>query len=280
MKVVRGPAGMSRLAAGWRRAGLSIGFVPTMGALHAGHGSLIRRARRREDRVVVSIFVNPAQFGPNEDYGRYPRTWRPDLALCRAEDVDAVYHPDAEAMYPEGLRTEVEVKGLSDLLCGKSRPGHFKGVATVVLKLLAAVRPDRAYFGEKDYQQLVILKAMARDLDLPWGIVGCPILRESDGLALSSRNRYLTAEQRQASPAIWAALREGARAARGARTPSEVVKTAARRIQAIPGARIDYVSLVDARTLAPAKRLKGRLRLLAAVRLGATRLIDNVPVSL
>lgn len=257
-----------------------MGFVPTMGALHAGHGSLINRARRHEERVVVSIFVNPTQFGPNEDYSRYPRTWRQDLALCRAEGVDAVYHPEASQVYPEGFRTEVEVKGLSGLLCGKFRPGHFKGVATIVLKLLTAVRPDRAYFGEKDYQQLIVLKTMARDLGLPWAIVGCPTLREKDGLAMSSRNRYLSPDERRASPELQAALLEGARAARDARTPSAVVEQVKRRLRAIPGARLDYVSLVDARTLAAVKTLKGRLRLLAAVRLGSTRLIDNVAVSL
>lgn len=272
---------MAALARRWRGDGESIGFVPTMGALHLGHAALIDRARKENRRVIVSVFVNPKQFGPNEDYGRYPRVFPADKALCRARGADAVYHPDAEQVYPPGFSTHVEVEGLSRLLDGKFRPGHFRGVATVVLKLFETAQPTRAYFGEKDYQQLAIVRRMAADLDLGVAIEGCPTVRESDGLALSSRNRYLTPEQRRAAPKIYEALVLGAQLAMSRQASPRVLlaRVCKRLLQDLPEASIDYISLVDAETLEPALQARGRLRLLAAVRLGKTRLIDNIAVS-
>lgn len=277
--VLCSPAAIRRLSSLWRKKGLRVGFVPTMGALHEGHASLIRRARRDNDRVVVSIFVNPTQFAPSEDFKRYPRTFAADRRLCAQAGADAIYHPSASAVYPAGHRTVVSVEGLSSRLCGAFRPGHFQGVATVVLKLLETLRPFRAYFGEKDYQQLVIIKTLARDLSLECAIIGCPTVREKDGLALSSRNRYLDSKQRAWSSRLSAGLRLGAAAVRAGAAPRRAEAVARREILKIPGVRIDYVSLVEAATLEPAKRCLGSLRLLAAVRLGRTRLIDNVAVA-
>ncbi|MBI4677114.1 MAG: pantoate--beta-alanine ligase [Elusimicrobia bacterium] len=279
MKIIKTPTAMSDLASSWRRRGLTIGFVPTMGALHQGHASLIRRARAENDRVTASVFVNPAQFGPKEDFLRYPRPFAADCALAAQEGADAVFHPEPADVYPRGSSTFVEVAGLSGLLCGAFRPGHFRGVATVVLKLLNIVQPDRAYFGEKDYQQLVVIKSMARDLALPVRVVGCPTVRESDGLAMSSRNAYLSPAQRLWAPRLHEALAWGARSSR-----VSLVAAVRKRILGIPGASIDYVSLVDPDTLAPAPAPKAQavrrgLRLLAAVRIGRARLIDNVIVS-
>lgn len=278
----RTPAAMSRLSAAWRGKGLRVGLVPTMGALHEGHASLIRRARRECDRVVVSLFVNPLQFGPKEDFSRYPRAFAADRRLCAAAGADALYHPSAPAMYPIGFRTSVEVAGLSDVLCGAFRPGHFKGVATVVLKLLETVRPQRSYFGEKDYQQLVILKTMARDLGLPGAIVGCPLIREKDGLALSSRNIYLSPEERTNALHLSTGLRLAVENIKKGGTPKRAEALARQEISKIPKVKIDYVSVVDAKTLIPARRPEGRasaLRILAAIKVGNTRLIDNLPVS-
>jgi pantoate--beta-alanine ligase len=250
-----------------------------MGALHEGHASLIRKARRENRKVVVSIFVNPAQFGPKEDLSRYPRPFAADRRLCAALEVDAIYHPAVKSVYPDGFRTNVEVKGLSDLLCGAFRPGHFKGVATVVLKLFETVRPTRAYFGEKDFQQLQIIRRMTLDLGLPAQIIGCPTVRGRDGLALSSRNQYLSPFERAVAPRLHAALTLGGLLARRKMSATKITKTVRLEIMKIPEAIIDYVSLVDPETLEESKRVKGRLRLLAAVRIGKTRLIDNIPVS-
>ncbi len=270
---------MARLAAAWKKSGQSLALVPTMGALHEGHATLLRRARKENRRVVLSVFVNPTQFGPKEDFSRYPRTLASDARLAAACGVDAIYAPSAPVLYPEGFSTFVSVRGLSDLLCGAFRPGHFAGVATVVLKLLETVRPDRAYFGEKDFQQLVIVTRMAADLGLPVKIVPCPTVRESDGLALSSRNRYLSPAERARAPGIRAALEwAAAEARRPGRTAAGLEAGARKRIARIPGSRIDYVRLVDPATLRAPVRLRGRLRLLAAVRIGRTRLIDNVDI--
>ena len=265
--LVRTPAALARLVAGWRARGHTVGFVPTMGALHAGHGTLVRRAARECGRVVASVFVNPLQFGPNEDYGRYPRALPADRRLVAAHGGHAVYAPSVEAMYPEGFRTHVEVEGLSELYDGRYRPGHFRGVATVVLKLFNQVRADRAYFGEKDYQQVVILETMVRDLDVPVRVVRVPTVREKDGLALSSRNAYLTPEQRAAAPALRAALAAGAaKARRGA--PAAVVSAAVRAALARTPLKLQYAAVARDLGLAP--------RLLAAAYLGKTRLIDNI----
>jgi pantoate--beta-alanine ligase len=260
-----------------RRRGLSVGLVPTMGALHAGHASLIRAARKETGFVAVSIFVNPTQFGPGEDFDRYPRTWEQDLTLCAAEGADLVFAPPAAELYPPGFCTYVEVQGLQDVLCGASRPTHFRGVATVVLKLFHIVGPDVAYFGQKDAQQFRILEQMVRDLNVPIQLRLCPIVREADGLALSSRNRYLNAEERQQAVVLWQALEEARRQVEaGERDAGRLREVLAARVAAAPQARLEYAAVVDYQTLMPLDRLRGRVLLALAVHFGGTRLIDNL----
>ncbi len=252
-------------------------FVPTMGALHHGHAALIRSARKlagRRGSVVVSIFVNPIQFGPKEDFAAYPRPLRRDLALCREAGADAVFVPAAEEMYAGDRSVIIDETLLSASLCGRSRPGHFRGVCTVVAKLFLIVQPTHAVFGEKDWQQLAILRRMARDLNFPVDIVGHPTVREKDGLATSSRNAYLTPEERAMAPRIQAALQ----AAAGRKSPASIVSTAAKLIAKIPGAHTDYIEAVDADSLQPLKSRKTQGRLAAAVFLGKARLIDNIPL--
>lgn len=279
MRIIAAPSSVGRLTAAWRRKGESVGFVPTMGALHEAHLSLVARARRENDRVAVSIFVNPRQFGPGEDLSRYPRPFAADAALCRGTGADVLYHPGPDAMYPAGYRTHAEVEGLSDVLCGASRPGHFRGVATVVLKLLNQVAPDRLYLGEKDFQQLCVIRRLVVDLDLPVKVVGCALVRAEDGLALSSRNAYLSPAERAAAPALHRALLEGTReAARRGATPDTVERAARAALARTPAFRLDYLTLVDERTLTRPAALAGPLRLLTAAFLGNTRLIDNMPV--
>ncbi len=274
--LIRTKAALAAVVAGWRKKGLSVGFVPTMGALHSGHGELVRRAAAENDRVVVSVFVNPLQFGPNEDFGRYPRALPADRRLVAAAGADAVYAPSVEEMYPDGFRTHVEVEGLSDLYCGVYRPGHFRGVTTVVLKLFNQVRADRAYFGEKDFQQVVLLERMVRDLDIPVQVVRVPTVREGDGLALSSRNRYLTDAERAAAPSLRLALRAGrTESQRRGATPKSVSAAVRSALQGTP-LKLQYAAVCDAVTLEPAKDLRGPRRLLAAAYLGKTRLIDNL----
>jgi pantoate--beta-alanine ligase len=263
-----------------RGRGLRIALVPTMGALHPGHLSLIEAARQANTLVVVSIFVNPTQFGPNEDFNSYPRPLSRDLELCAAAGVDLVYHPDPTAMYPAGYCTDVEVTGLQDVLCGASRPGHFRGVATVVLKLFNQVQPDRAYFGQKDAQQVQVIRRMVRDLDVPVDVVACPTVREADGLALSSRNAYLDATQRRHATVLYRALQEAReRVEAGERDAAALRQLLADRIAATPGAALDYAAVVDAETLTPLTRLQGPVLLALAVKFGATRLIDNLSLS-
>ena len=260
-----------------RGRGRKVGLVPTMGALHEGHASLIRAARGETGCVVVSIFVNPAQFGPGEDLSRYPRPLEKDMELCRREGVDAVFTPSAAEMYPEGFATSVRVAGLSEKMCGAFRPGHFDGVCTVVAKLFAIVQPDVAYFGEKDAQQLAIIRRMAADLNLPPEIHGCPIVREPDGLALSSRNAYLSADERRRAPALSAALAEAKLAlAAGERDAAKVAAAVRRRLEAAAGVEIQYVAVVDPDTLADLARIADKVLVAVAAKVGATRLIDNV----
>lgn len=262
-----------------RQTGRSIGFVPTMGALHAGHLSLLEAARHDGAFVVVSIFVNPTQFGPNEDYSKYPRDEAGDLAKCAAAGADLVFLPKAEALYPPDAVTAVHVAKLTDTLCGPYRPGHFDGVATVVAKLFNIVQPDRAYFGEKDAQQLAVIRRMARDLDLPIEIVGCPTVRESDGLALSSRNAYLSPAEREQAPSLYRALCAARDEINTGRTDAASLVAAVRdRILAAGPAKIDYVSIVDAETLQPVTKVERRVLIALAVRIGTTRLIDNLQV--
>jgi pantoate--beta-alanine ligase len=263
-----------------RFEGQTIGFVPTMGYLHRGHVSLAVRAREECGFVAASIFVNPLQFGPGEDLASYPRDLDHDLAECERAGADLVFVPTAEEMYPSG-RPDVTVDPgpLGERLEGASRPGHFRGVCTVVVKLLGLVGPCRAYFGEKDAQQLALIRRMARDLDLSAEVVGCPTVREQDGLALSSRNAYLSAEERRAATCLYEALARAAWLAEGGETDVHVLKAEmAKRIGMEPLARIDYVAVVDEDTFEAVDRLRGASRALAAARFGKARLIDNVPL--
>ena len=262
---------MLALSSGWRRAGKSIGLVPTMGALHAGHMSLVERARAQNDRVAVSIFVNPLQFGPGEDFRRYPRRLEDDLGRLAEAGIDAVYTPSPADMYPSGTATKVHVERLAEVLEGAHRPGHFDGVATVVTKLFSATQPDRAYFGQKDAQQVAVVRRLALDLDTGVEIRVCPTVREADGLAMSSRNAYLDPEERKAAVCLSAALRLAGRAYRsGERDPARLRSVLLQTIEAEPLAKVDYAEIVDPESFTS----PGPLAVLA-VWIGKTRLIDN-----
>jgi len=275
-EIYRAPAAMRARAEDLRRDGRRIAVVPTMGALHEGHLALLRAARGRADVVILTIFVNPIQFGPSEDLTRYPRDEAGDLAAARRCGVDLAFCPDAPAMYPPGSQTFVEVRELSRPLCGASRPGHFTGVATVVTKLFHATLPHVAVFGEKDYQQLAIIRRMVRDLDFGIEIVSVPIVREPDGLAMSSRNAYLGPDERRAALALSAGLAAAQAAfAAGERDAAALVAAARAPIEAEPLARIDYVELRDADELTELARVDRRAVLAMAVFIGKTRLIDN-----
>lgn len=255
----------------------SIGFVPTMGALHEGHVSLIRQARKENDFVVVSIFVNPTQFGPKEDLKRYPRPIKNDIALCKKEGVDVVFYPEVKQMYPEGYKTYVEVKELSDLLCGKPRPGHFKGVATVVTKLFNIIQPDTAYFGQKDAQQALIIKKMALDLNMPVKIKVMPIVREKDGLAMSSRNVYLSAKERNDAVVLFNSLNLAkVLIANGQRNTGQVILRMKELIRKKKSAKIDYIAVFDLDKLTPLYKVTEDCLIVLAVWIGRTRLIDNI----
>ena len=275
MQIVRNSEELARARA---RLKGGLALVPTMGALHAGHLALIAAAKKRADCVAATIFVNPAQFGPGEDFGRYPRQEREDIALLEQAGCDLLWAPAVSDIYPDGFATKVMVKGVSERWEGEARPGHFDGVATVVAKLLLSVRPDLALFGEKDFQQLAVIRRMTSDLLIPVKIVGVPTIREPDGLALSSRNRYLLAEEREQATALPRAL-EAARAAIRSGTPvSEVLAEALRALRNGGFSRVDYFALVDAATLEPVDSATGDLRLIAAAVIGTTRLIDNIAV--
>jgi pantoate--beta-alanine ligase len=281
MKVVRSCRAMQARALAWRRAGKSVGFVPTMGALHAGHLSLIRRARRENDIVVASIFVNPSQFGPKEDLSRYPRPFAADRRMCAQAGVDVLFHPEAREIYPPDFQTWITVDKLSDPMEGALRSGHFRGVATIVAKLFNLVQPAKAYFGQKDFQQLRVIQKMVDDLNMPVRVVPCPTVREPGGLAMSSRNVYLTAEERAAARGISRALRAAAEVVKfPSQTPAKAVQAARRILKAIPGASIEYVEVADAETLRPLTRASRRAVVAVALRLGAARLIDNILISI
>lgn len=280
MRIIRS----ARSLADWRdalqREGVVLGLVPTMGALHAGHRSLIRAARLSCDAVVVSLFVNPRQFGAGEDYRGYPRQVKTDAALCRAEGVDVLFAPSRQEMYPPGFQTSVSVPFLSRRWEGEHRPSHFEGVATVVTKLMSLARPDLAFFGQKDFQQVVLVRRLAADLNLGVRVVLCPTVRGRDGLALSSRNRFLTPAHRRAAPVLYAALRRGAAAVRsGVRSAARICRAMQNAVAAEPLARADYLSVCDSETLEPLRRVTAQAVLLGAIRLGRIRLIDNVLVS-
>lgn len=277
MRIVKqvGPARAAVMEA--RRRGSLVGFVPTMGALHAGHVSLMQAARESCGCVVVSIFVNPTQFGPGEDFQAYPRNLQTDLDICRGADVDMVFAPPVEEVYPPGAATTVHVAGLTEGLCGPHRPGHFDGVATVVTKLFNIIPADRAFFGEKDFQQLKVIERLAFDLNCGVQIVACPSVREADGLAMSSRNAYLSAAERRQAASLSAALFEARdQIAAGQRDAAALVESVRHRIENAGPCRIDYVEIVDPHTLAPVRIVAGPVRICLAVRIGRTRLIDNV----
>jgi pantoate--beta-alanine ligase len=263
-----------------RSAGRAVGFVPTMGYLHDGHASLMRAARRSDDVVVASIFVNPLQFGAGEDLASYPRDLERDTELAEAAGVDVLFTPAVDEMYPRPVLTTVSVAQVSEPLEGAARPTHFAGVATVVAKLFAIVGPCRAYFGAKDWQQIAVVRRMAQDLSFPVEVVACPTVREPDGLAMSSRNVYLGADEREAAPVVYTALRAGVAAiTAGERDPAAVRRLMGEIIEAEPLAELDYAEVVDADSLTVPEPLTGNLRLLAAVRFGRARLIDNVGVT-
>jgi pantoate--beta-alanine ligase len=276
VEIIKTPAEMRANSDRWRAAGRRIAFVPTMGYLHEGHVSLLQEGRRRGDVLALSIFVNPTQFGPKEDLSRYPRDLEGDLAKAERAGVDVAYVPDAAAMYPPGYQTYVTVEQLQEGLCGASRPGHFRGVATVVLKLFHAVQPDVALFGMKDYQQLQVLRRMARDLDLGVEIVGMPIVREPDGLAMSSRNAYLAPYERQRALTLSRALGAAQQAfAGGERDARALVSRARQVIDSTAGVQLDYLELRDAESLALVDRVEQPAVMAVAAFVGSTRLIDN-----
>jgi pantoate--beta-alanine ligase len=270
-------AGIKAALAGPRAQGKKIGFVPTMGFLHEGHLSLVRECRRSTDLSVVSIFVNPLQFGPREDFARYPRNPKRDSGLLRKEGVDVLFLPEDKEMYPGGYCTSVEVAGLQGKLCGRSRPGHFKGVATVVLKLFNIVRPNCAFFGQKDAQQVVVIRRMAADLNLDVEIRTLPIVREPDGLAMSSRNVYLSAEERKAARVLVRSLEEARRSfEKGERSAAVIRERVLDCLDSEPLARLDYAEIVDPDTLDPVERTEEGTLIALAVHFGRTRLIDNI----
>ena len=263
----------------WKKQGLSVGFVPTMGYLHEGHKSLMDAARKGNDKVVVSIFVNPMQFGPTEDHATYPRDLDHDAALCESAGVDLIFHPEAEEMYEKDFCSFVDMTGLTEGLCGKTRPIHFRGVCTVVNKLFNIVTPDHAYFGQKDGQQLAVIKRMVRDLNMDIEIVGCPIVREEDGLAKSSRNTYLSPEERKAALILSKTVALGKELAKTEKDANKVVEAMKKNIETEPLAKIDYVEAVDALSMAPVEKLEGTCMLAMAVYIGKTRLIDNTLIN-
>ena len=274
-QVITGPAEMTRWSAAARMRGRRVAFVPTMGALHAGHVALLEEGRRRGDALALSIFVNPTQFGPQEDLARYPRDLPGDLALARAAGVDVAFVPTPVDMYPPGFQSFIDVRELSQGLCGEARPGHFVGVATVVAKLFNIVRPDVAVFGEKDFQQLAVVRRMARDLDMGVEVVGLPTVRESDGLALSSRNRYLSASERQRAAAINRALSAAEHAVADGERRAAVLLNLARAVLAPAVDRIDYLEIRDSESLTPLELVDRPAVMLTAAFVGHTRLIDN-----
>lgn len=275
MKVVKTIKEVREIVSQWKKDGLSVGLVPTMGYLHEGHQSLIRRSGEN-DRTVVSIFVNPIQFGPNEDFASYPRDLERDTKKCEEAGADLIFAPDASEMYADDFSSFVDMTGPTDELCGLRRPGHFRGVCTVVSKLFNIVTPDRAYFGQKDAQQLAVIRRMVRDLSFGIEIVGCPIVREDDGLAKSSRNTYLSSDERKAAVIISKSLRAGQEMIeKGVTDALEIISSITGMIESEPLAEIDYIKAVDADSIEPVDTINGRVLVAAAVFIGKTRLIDN-----
>ena len=260
----------------WRKEGLSIGYVPTMGALHEGHESLIRKAVKENDKVVVSVFVNPTQFGPNEDYNSYPRNIDKDLEICMDAGANVVFNPEPSEMYYDNRSTSVSVSNLTSVLCGAKRPGHFDGVCLVISKFLNIVTPDRAYFGEKDAQQVAVIKRMVRDLNIDVEIVACPIIREEDGLAKSSRNTYLSNEERKAALVLSRSLNKSKEMLKQGERKADIIKQIIKKeINKEPLAKIDYVEIVDSESLENVETIEKSILIPIAVYIGKTRLIDN-----
>ena len=260
----------------WKKQGLTVGLVPTMGYLHEGHQSLIKKSVEQNDRTVVSVFVNPIQFGPNEDLESYPRDLEADAKLCESTGADIIFNPEPEEMYADGFVSFINMTGLPNALCGLTRPIHFKGVCTVVGKLFNIVTPDRAYFGQKDAQQLAVIKRMVKDLNVDTEIIGCPIIREEDGLAKSSRNTYLSEDERQAALVLSRSLKIGKQLVEDGEKSAKAIKDAiTAEINKEPLARIDYVDVVDFETITPVDEIKGTTLVAIAVYIGKTRLIDN-----
>lgn len=279
MKLIKTISEMQKTAVAFRRQGKIIGLVPTMGYLHEGHLQLLRLLRPQCDVLVISIFVNPIQFAPTEDLERYPRDFERDEQLCRSERVDIIFYPDNLEMYPQPFHTFINVEKLSEGLCGSSRPGHFRGVATVVAKLFNIVKPQLAIFGEKDYQQLMVIKQMVKDLNFDITILSAPIVREADGLAMSSRNKYLSPEERKAAPLLYQSLLLARKLCQqGIDNPEEISRKMTSLLQKIPQLRIDYISLVDPQTLTPVAKIQGEVLVALAVYIGQTRLIDNMVI--
>ncbi len=277
MILVKTASEMKNITKKWKNEGFQIGLVPTMGYLHEGHRSLIRKASDENDRVVVSIFVNPIQFGKNEDLKSYPRDIDHDIAVCKEAGVDAIFHPETSEMYADGFCTYVDMTDLTEALCGKSRPGHFRGVCTVVNKLFNIVNPDKAYFGQKDAQQLAVIKRMVRDLNMDVEIVGCPTVREADGLAKSSRNAYLNEKERKAALVLYRSLLMAKDLLDGGERDSRIIIEAITdHINKEPLAKIDYVEIVDAVSLKKVDRIADDILVAIAVFIGKTRLIDNM----
>lgn len=276
MRTITSVKSMRRSAQAYSGRNLTVGFVPTMGALHAGHGALLKRARRENDIVVLSIFVNRKQFGPNEDFRAYPRDKKNDCLFARRENVDIIYYPSEKEMYPGRYLTYVEVEELSGALCGASRPGHFRGVATVVVKLLNIVRPDTVYLGQKDAQQCLVIKQLIRDLNLPVRVRIVPTVREKDGLAMSSRNQYLNEQQRREAPVLYQALSESKRLVQNGERSAQVIKQKIAQAISQTTGKIEYITCLRAQTLEDCPVLKGKILIALAVRFGSARLIDNV----
>lgn len=275
MKIVETIEEVRKQVKEWKKQGLSVGLVPTMGYLHEGHQSLMEAAGKENDKVVVSIFVNPMQFGPTEDLAEYPRDLDHDAKVCEKAGVDLIFHPEPEEMYAPDFCSFVDMTGLTEGLCGKTRPIHFRGVCTVVNKLFNIVQPDRAYFGQKDGQQLAVVRRMVRDLNMDIEIIGCPIVREEDGLAKSSRNTYLSQEERKAALILSKTIHLGEEMAKTEKDAQKVIEAMKKNIETEPLAKIDYVEAVDAVSMEPVKTLDGECMLAMAVYIGKTRLIDN-----
>ncbi|WAM33259.1 pantoate--beta-alanine ligase [Caldicellulosiruptor morganii] len=279
MDVIRTIQEMKNVVKNLKNQGKTIGFVPTMGYLHEGHLSLVRRSKSENDITIMSIFVNPIQFGPNEDYDRYPRDFERDRSLAEKEGVDYIFYPSVQEMYPDGFKTVVSVKKITEIMCGRSRPGHFDGVATVVLKLFNIVNPDRAYFGQKDAQQLAVIKQMVKDLNLDIEIVPCPIVREADGLAMSSRNVYLSEQERKSATVLYRALTLAKDLIeRGERNTLKLKKVMEDLILNEKHTKIDYIEFVDYETFEIITKIEGKVLIALAVFVGTTRLIDNIIV--